>query len=71
MFTTGISSATQEVLESLNQSTFVSKYYLAGGTAVFGSGIKLFEETKLEEDFEFVSSKELPEGLVQLNYKRK
>lgn len=38
---------------------------------VFGKGIKLFEGVGLDKRFEFVSSKELAEGLVQLKYKKK
>lgn len=38
---------------------------------VFGKGIKLFEKVELDKSFEFVSSKELAESLVQLKYKKK
>lgn len=38
---------------------------------VFGNGIKLFENVEIEDSFDFVSSKELAEGLVQLKYKKK
>lgn len=35
---------------------------------LFGRGIKLFEGIELQEEFDFLGSKELNEGLVQLKY---
>lgn len=47
---------------------FVDEVRLVVHPLAFGGGIKLFEGIELEKEFEFLESKELDEGLVQLKY---
>lgn len=38
---------------------------------IFGNGIKLFEGVEIEAAFDFISSTQLADGLVQLKYQKK
>ena len=52
-------------------SGLISEIRLVVHPLAFGSGIKLFEDVDVYKDFQFISSKELEDGLVQLKYQFK
>lgn len=53
------------------QENLIDEVFLSVHPLVLGEGIKIFENFRKQVDLNFVGSKEMEEGLVQLHYKIK
>lgn len=53
------------------QDNLIDEVFLSVHPLVLGEGIKIFENFRKQVDLEFVGSKEMEEGLIQLHYKIK
>jgi dihydrofolate reductase len=53
------------------EADLVDEMFLSVHPFVLGAGIKLFEESSGMHQFEYVGSRELEDGLIELHYKKK
>ena len=53
------------------QDNLIDEVFLSVHPLILGEGIKIFENFRKQIDLEFVGSKEMEEGLIQLHYKIK
>ena len=60
-----------EVIQELLKSDLVDEFIVSVIPVLVGDGIRLFKDSRPEQQLEFVGAKTFDTGLVQLHYKRK